>query len=270
MGVTGDDTLVGDMFFPDTGADLFIFGNGDGTDTIIDFTPGVDQIGLVEGELVFEDLTIVQDSSNTLLEVTATGEVLAVLNGVDAADISADSFVVVPDVSNPEEALALLNGSGTISFDDMAAGDIVTDQIDGLTVSVAEGLDAMIFDSANPTGGDDDLFSTEHGNVLIISENGNSANPDDNAAGGSLMFDWDGVVGIDSIGLLDIEESGGTITLFGDDDTTILATIDIPALGDNIYQSLDIGTTDVGKMDVLMTGSGAVTEIILGDSESVI
>jgi len=54
--------------------------------------------------LAFEDLTITQDGSNTLLGITNSGETLAVLNGVDASTLNADSFAIVPDVSNPEEA----------------------------------------------------------------------------------------------------------------------------------------------------------------------
>ncbi|MEM6520135.1 MAG: pre-peptidase C-terminal domain-containing protein [Cyanobacteria bacterium P01_C01_bin.70] len=108
MGVTGRDVLVGDMFFPSDGSDIFVYGNGDGTDTIIDFTPGVDQIGLVEGELTFEDITLTQDGTSTLLGVAASGEVLAVLNGVQVSDLTADSFTIVPDVSDPSEAIAFV------------------------------------------------------------------------------------------------------------------------------------------------------------------
>ena len=39
----------------------------------------------------------------------------------------------------------------------------------------------MIFDSANPTGGDQDLASDTLGGLLIISEDGDSSDPDDNA-----------------------------------------------------------------------------------------
>ena len=53
MGVTGNNILVGDNFSSGSGSDTFVFGNGDGTDTVLDFEVGIDQIGLVEGELVF-------------------------------------------------------------------------------------------------------------------------------------------------------------------------------------------------------------------------
>ncbi|MEM9220368.1 MAG: PPC domain-containing protein [Cyanobacteria bacterium P01_F01_bin.150] len=152
----------------------------------------------------------------------------------------------------------------------LKAGDVVSDQFGGLTIEAADDLTAMIFDSANPTGGDKDLASDTLGNILIISEDGDSADPDDNAKGGTLMFDWDGVVNVESLGLLDIEEAGGMVTLYGADDTTVLTTIDIVGLGNNSIQSLNIDAVNVGKMDVLLGGSGAVTEIILSDSDAVI
>ena len=47
---------------------------------------------------------------------------------------------------------------------------------------------AMIFDSADPTGGDNDLATVDQQNILIISEDADSTDPDDNAAGGTLIF----------------------------------------------------------------------------------
>ncbi|MDB9527174.1 pre-peptidase C-terminal domain-containing protein [Oscillatoria sp. CS-180] len=108
MGVTGNDILTGDNGSSGSGSDLFVFGNGDGTDTITDFEVGVDSIGLVEGELVFADLTLTQDGANTLLGVSSSGETLAVLNNVQASALDENSFQIVPDVSNPDEALALV------------------------------------------------------------------------------------------------------------------------------------------------------------------
>jgi len=89
-------------------SDLFVFGNGDGTDIILDFEVGTDRISLVEGELTFADLTLMQDGSNTLLGVAGSGEVLAVLSNVQTSALDESSFAVVPDVSNPDEALALV------------------------------------------------------------------------------------------------------------------------------------------------------------------
>jgi len=170
----------------------------------------------------------------------------------------------------PEDVAVERIDFGSSSAGELSAGDVITDQFDGLTVSVGEGLDAMIFDSANPTGGDTDLFTAEEGNVLIISEDGDSSDPDDNIGGGTLMFDWDGVVSVDSIGLLDIEEAGGTVTLYGDDDMTVLSLVEIPSLGDSSYQSLSLEVDGVSKMDVFLAGSGAISEIALNVDNSVV
>ncbi|MEL6351880.1 MAG: amidase family protein [Cyanobacteria bacterium J06627_28] len=107
MGVTGNDTLVGDNFSDGSGSDLFVFGNGDGTDTIVDFEVGIDRIGLVEGELTFAELTVTQDGRNTLLGVADSGEVLAIMQNVQASALTKSSFELVPDISNPQEAMAI-------------------------------------------------------------------------------------------------------------------------------------------------------------------
>ena len=108
MGGTGNDILVGDNFSNGSGSDLFVFGNDDGTDTILDFEVGTDRIGLVEGELTFADLTITQDGSMAVLGVASTGEAIAMLQGVQAASLTESSFEVVADVSNLEDAMALI------------------------------------------------------------------------------------------------------------------------------------------------------------------
>jgi len=103
MGVTGRDTLVGNA-----GADLFVFGTGDGQDVVKDFEIGTDTIGLVTGELTFEDLMITQRGSATLLGVADSGESLAVLRNVQADLLTADSFAIVPNVTSVEEAQTLI------------------------------------------------------------------------------------------------------------------------------------------------------------------
>ncbi|MEL6777422.1 MAG: serine hydrolase [Cyanobacteria bacterium J06597_16] len=108
MGVTGNDTLVGDNFASGSGSDLFVFGSGDGTDTVLDFEVGIDRIGIVTGEFTFAEVTLTQDGTNTLLGISSTGETLAILNNVQASALGESDFVTVPDVSNPDEALALI------------------------------------------------------------------------------------------------------------------------------------------------------------------
>ncbi|MEL7039701.1 MAG: pre-peptidase C-terminal domain-containing protein [Cyanobacteria bacterium J06592_8] len=99
MGVTGNDTLTGDDFSGGSGSDLFVFGNGDGTDTITDFDVTEDLIGLVEGELTFEDIEILEIDGNAAISVMSTGETLAVLEGVEVSELTSELFMVTPDVS---------------------------------------------------------------------------------------------------------------------------------------------------------------------------
>ncbi|MEM9215739.1 MAG: TIGR03118 family protein, partial [Cyanobacteria bacterium P01_F01_bin.150] len=246
-----------------SGSDTFRLGAGPGVLTITNFDQS-DRFELVGFNpdftaLNFSNVAIAQDGDDTVITLAGSEDVIAVLQNVDASTVTAQNFGVEAPPAPP----------ASVDFESgLTAGDVVSDQIDGLTVEVAGELTAMIFDTANPTGGDKDLESDDLGNVLIISEDGDSADPDDNAKGGTLMFDWDGAVNVDSLGLLDIEESGGTVTLYAADDITMLATVDIPGLSNNSYQSLNIGTTDVGKMDVFLVGSGAIAEIALSSGDS--
>ena len=140
----------------------------------------------------------------------------------------------------------------------LTAGTVITDQLSGLTVTT-DGLAAMLFDSANPTGGDGDLGSDTAGLVLILSEDGNSDNPDDNAGGGTLEFTWDELVAIDSVGFLDTEEPG-SIDLYGADGVS-LGSLDIVMTGNGQAGFVEIDQTDVSKLVVNLGGSGAITEI---------
>ncbi|MEB3213404.1 MAG: glycerophosphodiester phosphodiesterase family protein, partial [Leptolyngbyaceae bacterium] len=142
----------------------------------------------------------------------------------------------------------------------LSAGTMVTDQFSGLTISTNK-LGVMIFDTANPTGGDDDLASDTLGNVLIISEDGDSTDPDDDAKGGTIQFVWDEVVNISSVGLLDIEESGGSIKLYGADNQMLGMVDTSNATDDGGTATIGVGISDVMRMDVEMTRSGAITHV---------
>ena len=76
----------------------------------------------------------------------------------------------------------------SINFDEntLAAGTIITNQFEGVEFSSSSEFGVMIFDSNNVTGADFDLAATDLNNVLIISEDGDSNDPDDNAAGGTI------------------------------------------------------------------------------------
>ncbi len=186
------------------------------------------------------------------------------------------------------ETTAPTSGSGapiTIDFETdgvgngLSAGTVIDDEYAayGLTISTDNPgpQPLMIFDTANPTGGDTDLATpSSHptnnvalGNVLIISEDGDSSDPDDDAGGGQIIFDWDEPVTIDSVGILDIDqEPGGTIELF-DSGSTLLGTFTMADLGDGSFQEIVTDTEGVSQMVVTFPSSGAVSEVVFRPAE---
>lgn len=144
--------------------------------------------------------------------------------------------------------------------DDLVAETVITDQFEGVSIFSSSEFGAMLFDTNNITGGDFDLSATDLGNVLIISEDGDSIDPDDSAAGGAISFEFEQLAQVTRVGLLDIEERGSTITFF-DDDSSLIKTEEIENLGDNSFQELTLDVEGVARMDINLAGSGAVTEL---------
>ncbi|MGD1902517.1 MAG: hypothetical protein ACFB9N_09790 [Geitlerinemataceae cyanobacterium] len=94
-GGAGDDFLWGDLgsdsLTGGAGNDVFVLGLEAGEDTIVDFTVD-DRIGL-SGNLTFADLTLAQTGSD--VTISAGGEILATVQGVNAIAMGADLFVAV-------------------------------------------------------------------------------------------------------------------------------------------------------------------------------
>ncbi|QDV43205.1 Serine-aspartate repeat-containing protein I precursor [Stieleria neptunia] len=216
--------------------------------------------------------------------------------GPDVTDDDPANYVVgaAPGIDIEKCVEHVVAGSGemhVIDFDGFVAGTVIDDEYSALGVTVAanngrsSGPDiAMIFDSASPTGGDHDLGTPNQdfsgpgigyggksgavgennqalGNVLIISEDGDSNDPDDEAHGGTITFTFDNAVRIDHIGLLDIDtnENGGTVV-------TVLTnsgqqSFNIAALGNNSFQQIPIDVDEVTSLVVTFPGSGAITEL---------
>ncbi|MEY4519678.1 MAG: hypothetical protein RLZZ499_2278 [Cyanobacteriota bacterium] len=106
---SGNDTLIlgsGDRLFGAEGGDNTISG-GEGADqfwiasgeipdvanTITDFASGTDILGIGGLAIGYNDLSITQDHTSTVIAVNC--ENLAILPGVDVADLSVDDFVFV-------------------------------------------------------------------------------------------------------------------------------------------------------------------------------
>ena len=155
-----------------------------------------------------------------------------------------------------------------INFNEFARGTVIDNELQakGLTVSaIRNGGDphkpgeAMIFDTANPTGGDSDLKTNNLGKVLIISEDNLSKDPDDNAAGGTLRFEFDGVAKVKQLTFLDTEESAWV--KFYDEDGHHIRTIDVHGVGNNQQKTVNFNVDGVARMDVILGGSGAIDNL---------
>ena len=188
-----------------------------------------------------------------------------------------------------------LDGSGV----PIAAGDIITNQYGnlGLTISAStqdtgdDPDNAMAFDSANPTGGDNDLgapFSSptpgapllNPGNILIISEDNDSSDPDDEADGGTIFFQFDRTVVFEDINIIDIDNNE-TATLEFFINNGIVASLVVPGsqVGNGDYIPLALTLTAVNiagiasiadlfggpalfdELRVTFSGSGAVDDL---------
>ena len=75
-----------------SGADFFVLKPGQGNQ-FIDYVDGIDQFILLGG-LQFNDLTIVEDTNFTQIQITGTNEVLASLISVNADSLDANDFIV--------------------------------------------------------------------------------------------------------------------------------------------------------------------------------
>src|SRR5688572_13982137 len=147
----------------------------------------------------------------------------------------------------------------------------------------------VIFDSANPTGNDDDLGTANedfggpgvgeggelgepgennaaHGKVLIIQET-IGGQPDDNENGGQMFLDFDHALDIVSVSILDVDggEDTTTIKCFDENGVQIGATIFADVLGDNSYQNIQVNRQGVHRMRINSPGSFAIPTIVYED-----
>ncbi|KCV83642.1 hemolysin-type calcium-binding repeat family protein [Actibacterium atlanticum] len=148
-----------------------------------------------------------------------------------------------------------------LDFEDLSAGDFVNNQYaaDGVTISSTSWHAPMIFDTANPTGGDGDLATGNLGNVLILSEDNDSSDPDDNAGGGTFVFTFDEPSTVNSITILDIEENG-YVKLYDENDN-YLGKVYLPDTGNNGQAEVTIDYDNVARMEITICGSGAIDNI---------
>jgi len=155
----------------------------------------------------------------------------------------------------------------------LPAGTNLTTQLAGLgiaSVTANGGINqAWIFDSSNPTGGDDDLGTpnqqfggpgvgsggstnnTALGNILIIQENNNGV-PDDNAGGGDIVFTFTQPTFVNAISVVDIEGNGTYIQAGG-------VTYPVPPTGDNGVSVVPLNAGPIMSLTVHLSTSGGIS-----------
>jgi hypothetical protein len=171
----------------------------------------------------------------------------------------------------------------------LRAGTVMTDQFVeglGLSISALNNFDfpsahpdkALIFDTALPTGGDTDLATpgygtgndTALGKVLIIAENDVDADldgfvddPDDEAIGGVLRFDFDGPVLFLGGTVVDIDSTEGAYFSLRDENDVEIGTLPVVSMGDNSVQVVEPEGAPVGvrAVELHLSGSGALARL---------
>jgi len=190
--------------------------------------------------------------------------------------------------------------AGTVVAGDEPGGGVASGTLfSGFTLSVTNNgggpHSLVIFDSAAPTGDDPDLGSPNEtfggpgigqggqagqpgvnedalGNLLVIAEDiedvdpedGLVDDPDDEAGGGLVHFDFDEPVLIDAILLVDIDErSRAGITLFRGSE--VAGTTAAGQLGDNSCEAISLAGFGVAtRLEIDLIGSGGIGWIRFG------
>ncbi len=126
------------------------------------------------------------------------------------------------------------------------------------------------------SGGDDDLYQPAHGNTLIISEDGNSSDPDDSGfVDDYYNFDFSnwgpGTVTVSTMFISDIDvgQTGGTVTL-RDSSNAVLGVYPIPETGNAGATTMTFGVSGVASMVVDIAGSGQIDDLAISADAPII
>lgn len=129
---------------------------------------------------------------------------------------------------------------------------------------------AMIFDAecgGSPegcSGNDDDLYAPGQGNLLIVSQDNNSADPNDNHEGGHVNLDFSsfgpGSVRVVSFKVFDVSHNGAVVSLYADGE--IISNIPIPRGATGEQTTVEVDTPGVDLMRVTVADSFALDDIV--------
>lgn len=180
----------------------------------------------------------------------------------------------------------------TLNFDETTlgielgfqAGEWLTDDLAFMGIGVSafnnhplHPQKAILFDTANPTGGDDDLMTPNPDNptnnealgyVVIIAENdvdddddGLVDDPDDELNGGRIRFDFEEATTVHDLKVLDCDANEVDIIQCLDENDDIISMFVVPDEPDGSVQTIAINTSGVRALVVDLGGSGAVAKL---------
>ena len=272
--VPNDENKGGQMYFdfdaPVTLCGMKVVDIDDPTPSFVRFFSGAVQIG---PDVVIPNLgnNSVHDLQFYMQDVTRMVMVFAGSGGIASFEIEDECPITTIDFDSDADGDPL----------NLPAGLEITTQLDGVTVSAVNNNNnhpdrAILFDTANPTGGDTDLATPgthatnnlARGMVLIIAENdigiagdGIVDNPDDESAGGILRLVFDADRTFRSATVLDIDAGEpASIELF-DAGGAHLGSFPFTPLGNNSIETV-VGDVDgVRRLELHMTGSGALADV---------
>lgn len=184
-------------------------------------------------------------------------------------DVSCDVLI---DFNGLESGLIVEN----VSSGNGISGAIIAGSVlvygENLSVGSSDENHAMIFDTENPTGGDEDLVveGEDHQEVLIISEDLDGSDPDDNAPpGGVITLDFsgfgNGTVAINNFVTIDNEEAGEWAAYGAGE--ILIANGEILSIADGTQQVVEVNEVGVAKLVVTFNGSGALDEFCISVEE---
>lgn len=190
-------------------------------------------------------------------------------NSVEAIQLtSAINCDVLIDFNGLERGLIVESLSSGNGITGMNIAGSVSVYGENLALTAPDVNHAMIFDTDNPSGNDDDLVvpGEDHQEVLIISEDLDSNDPDDNARrGGIVSLDFSnfgpGSVDVNNFVTIDNEEAGSWIAYNAASE--VIAQGDISSIADATQQVVQVNATGVALLEVTFNGSGALDEFCL-------
>lgn len=173
------------------------------------------------------------------------------------------------DTLTPGSGIGATSLTGSISISATSNG--------GAFGESTTGNAAMIFDSTctgGCSGRDRDLKAPEYGNTLIITEDGDTSDPDDAARGGSIHIDFSGfgpgVFDVCSFVGVDLEDQSGGLKLasfvgaISDTEVASIPGTDFSGVVDGEVITVDVnGANGISSITITTDDSGAYDEFEL-------